>query len=257
MAEGQAATPAPRGPEVITTTVEASESTVQEGRNEIPVGVGGQPIQRVPWMPKIEALYNAGTYVKRVAGQDRCLRPVMIPLKGGTEGKFACFLPCVSAGSDGDKYCPEHDREVFRPNQSAPGNPLIRRSFNSAGVILTDAEKSVTFEKDGKKQTVELMAGRDVGAARAAVPDVFAPEPDRPAKRLKPLRAPRPAAPRRPRSADSIKLEFSIEELKSERIGSIFVKKAVEALGQLPAKNISQMQAITAIQEQLNQMEEG
>jgi hypothetical protein len=241
--------PVPKGPEVITSTVGSDESAVKAVRNEIPIGVSGHPVERIPWGPKIEGMVQAGIFIKRIASQERCLRPVEVPLKGGIVGKFACSRPCVSVGTDGDKYCPEHDREAFQPIQDhKPTNQIV---FNSASIELTEAERQVTYEKDGKKYTVAMQDGNDVTKGRAAR------EPELPVN-LEKIHAPKRLKPHRQSvqssKGDNVKLTFSLDELKSDHIGETFVIKAIAALDALPAKNIAQMKAIVEIQEYLKEL---
>jgi hypothetical protein len=249
MAENAAA-PAPRGPQIITSTVDSSEGAVLQTRNEIPIGVGGQPIERAPYNAQLAALLAAGTTIKRWAGQERCIRVVTLPLQGGTEGQFHCSRAAISAGVDGEKYCPEHDKAAFQPNQTHP--PKNQKVFNSASIHLSDAERSVTYEKEGKKYTVDLEDGTDIGARRAAQDShVIAPAPELPVKRA---RAPRgSAAPKRsyaPRGS-GILIRLDVSELNSENMVDILRTKLVDAINALPAKNVSEMESVISVRERV------
>ncbi len=259
------------GGNTVKETFEVSSEGLNAVRNEIPVGIGGEPFARIPWDKRGEALVNAGTYVKRMGGQERCLRPVLIPLKGGTEGKFHCSMPCMTIGTDGDKLCPDHDKEAFRPNQSHPPRP--GRVFNSASVHLSDAEKQVHCEKDGKKYVVEMETGKDMGAARGAASRPIDPAAKGAAQTNIDSDAPRSAprrrtlrtntAPRRlsaPRG-QSVRIELSIAELKGEDFIETLRDKIVGAINALPAKNVAEMEDVIRVREhvknELQYQEEG
>ena len=241
---------APKGPQIITSTVDSSEGAVLQTRNEIPIGVGGQPIERAPYNAQLAALLAAGTTIKRWAGQERCIRVVTLPLQGGTEGQFHCSRAAISAGVDGEKYCPEHDKAAFQPNQTHP--PKNQKVFNSASIHLSDAERTVTYEKEGKKYTVNLDDGRDIGAARLSQEShIIVPSPALPVKRA---RAPRgSAAPKRsyaPRGS-GILIRLDISELNAENMVDILRTKLVDAINALPAKNVSEMESVISVRERV------
>lgn len=234
-----------------------SDAGVQRIRSEVPVGVGGQPIDRIPWNKRGEALVNAGTYVKRLGNVERCLRRVDVPMKGGGTMPYHCSQPCLSIGSEAEKLCPEHDREAFAPIQDHAGNPAKRRVTNSASIVLTPAEMQETWkDKDGKVQRADLKEGNAVGTPRAT--DIASPaQPER-------RRAPRAAsAPRRQAApkGGSIRLDLTIEELKGPDVVDVIRERIVDAINRLPAKNVAEMESVIAIRErvraELTHQEEG
>jgi hypothetical protein len=236
---------------VIKETFAVNESGVQAVRNEIPVGVGGQPIARIPWHEKGERLVNAGTYIKRVGNQEICLRPIMIPLKGGTEGKFHCSMPCLSSGTGVDKYCPDHDKEAFTGPQTAAKGRVI----NSASIELSAGEKQVHYtDKDGKKIAVNLEEGRDVAAVRRGVTrdleDSVSPaKPERRQARRTSAAPRRSLAPK----GQSIVVRLTIEELGAENLVDNLRNRIVAAINALPARSVADMENVIAVRERVKQ----
>ena len=120
----------------ITTTVESGDATIKAVRQEIPVGVGGEAVQRIPYSPSLEKLLDLGVTSRVIASTTRCIRLVELPSKGGGKVKYHCSRACV--GVAGQQLCPDHDRGAFAPNQSASGpRPEVT---NSASIRLTQAE---------------------------------------------------------------------------------------------------------------------
>lgn len=241
---------------VIKETFEVTSAGVQSVRNEMPIGVGGSAIQRTPWHPKGELLVRSGTYIKKMGGQERCLRLVEIPLKDGGMGKFHCSMPCLSSGNDGDKYCPDHDKEVFAPQQSNAATPARNKVLNSAGIVLTEGEQSVHWkDKDGVAHTAKLEDG-NAHTHRADRPaDIVTVVPPEPAK-VKRARAARPAeAPKRPAVArgTGITIRLALEEMATPVFMDTLCSKLVEALNALPAKNVAEMEKIIALREQVKE----
>lgn len=254
---------APKGPQIITSTVDSSDSAVLQTRNEIPIGVGGQPIERAPYNAQLAALLAAGQTIKRWAGQERCIRVVTLPLQGGTEGQFHCSRAAISAGVDGEKYCPEHDKAAFQPNQTHP--PKNQKVFNSASIHLSDAERTVTYEKEGKKYTVNLEDGTDIGAARLTNIAPARVEPVKRARTQRGAEAPREGISRPKRSVSpkgsGITIRIDVAELKDQQFIDILRTKIVDAINALPARNVAEMEDVIRVRErvktELQYQEEG
>lgn len=236
-------------PKVHKETFSVNEAVVKESRNEIPVGVGGVAVQRIPWGPQGAAMVASGVTHKRIQAQERCLRPVDVPLEGGTIGKFHCSRPCLAAGLEGGVYCPEHDREAFQPIQDH--KPKNQRSFNSASITLSESESQVLNDKG---EVVGLLKeGRDVTRGRAMPPEQpqsppFPPAPDAAASRR------RAYAPRKKpmeRNAGEIRLVFTLDDLAGDAVIDLFSQKAIAALDSLPATNMAAMKKVVAVQEWL------
>src|SRR5437773_2738586 len=98
---------------------------------------------------------------------------------------------------------------AFLPNQSDPARP--GKTCNSASIVLTDAEKTITYEKDGKKYTVPLEDGVDISANRTAIlnnkPSTINHIPKTRKKRAI------PASPGVPRVKNLVHIRLSLEEL--------------------------------------------
>lgn len=250
---------APKGPEVIIRTVESSEATVLQGRQEIPVGVGGQPIERAPYDARLAAVLAAGTTIKRWAGQERCLRVVTIPLQGGKEGQFHCSRAAISAGVDGEKYCPEHDKAAFQPQQDH--KPTNQKTFNSASIVLSEGESNVLDEKGAVVGT--LTQGRDVAAARRRMAGPVAKDPViDPGFDIAPTVLPKRA--RAPRTDKGVKrlsvpkgsgivVRLTKEELDSSSFIDILRDKIVDAINELPAINVREMEDVIRVRERVKE----
>jgi len=227
-------------------TFEVDDKAVQSIRNEIPLGVSGQPIMRIPKNQKLMPLLQSGIYIKRIASEDRCIRLVALPLQGGATGEFHCSRSCISAGPDGGKYCPEHDAEVFGPKQSHP--VMLGRTFNSASIQLTDAEKTVAYEKDGRKVIAQMEDGADISARYNAVAPVQAASEKVRAPKVKRARA------GSRNTADTIRIEITLADLEDHELDKILygvTRAMIAAMDMLPAKTIADMKRIVALQEKL------
>jgi hypothetical protein len=232
--------------QVVKHTLEAGEQAVQGMRSEIPIGVSGQPIERVPVTEQSEMLVKTGTYVKLMGGRNICLRVVELPLQGGKSGRFHCSRLCMSVGTNQGYFCPEHDRQVF-----SQGNVPSGKVTNSASIHLSEGESVVMGEKDGKKVQFPLLPGRD----HALTPPVFPT-----IKRQRKPRQPSNGPVVHPRGQIAFKLDVDgLDHLEADAIVYQLITTVINALDGLPAKSVADMKRIVAIQEKLKQfsLEEG
>lgn len=224
---------------VVKHTLEASEGNVKEIRNEIPIGVSGQTIERMPVTEQSEFLVKTGQFVKNIGGRDLCLRVVDIPLQGGKTGRFHCSRMCLSIGGQQGRFCPEHDSRLFHANK--PSGIVI----NSASIPLTEAEEQVVYEKDGKRMVAQLTPGRDLADVVRTV------KRGRPAKSqtLPTIKTQTERVPRQ--KAGSIKLELTLEQLEAEGWENTVLNGLHDALDRLPARSVADMKRVVAIQDRL------
>jgi hypothetical protein len=221
----------------ITTTIESSEATVKAVRETVPVGIGGEAIQRIPYSPALEKLIESGTTSRVIASTTRCIRIVEVPIKGGGTAKFHCSRACV--GVNGQQLCPDHDRAAFAPAQNATGpKPAVT---NSASIHLTEAEL------------------RDMGIKDPAIEGgnvvTKAPPTPKPKPLAKPLPKPSPKPKRAPvgNVVDKIGIELGLDDLGTHDFSGLMSRLLISALDQLPATNIARMKQIVALQERIQE----
>lgn len=228
---------------VITDTFEINDKATTSVRNELPVGVGGAPIDRIPRNSAFVALLQAGTTTKHVASANRCIRLVTLPLAGGKEGEFHCSRVCTAVGAD--QLCPEHDKARFQPIQTHP--PTNQRVFNSSQIELTEAEKTVVYEKDGQQIIAPLLQGRDIGALRASRNPTYSKTVSVEVSPEVPKLGAQPA--------NSVILSISLVDLDGQDPIGALIGKAIEAMDGLPATSIREMKNVVRIQEKLQKWE--
>lgn len=212
--------------EPITTTVETSEETVKAIRREIPVGVSGEAIQRVPYSVSLQRLLDSGATSHVIASTSRCIRVIELAVKGGGKAKFHCSR--ASVGVAGQQLCPEHDREAFAPSQTPTGPPPA--IMNSNSVKLTPAE----LEDMGITEDFAPVGARD-GSKSPPAPK---PKPARPARASK-------------KDRDSISLHLTLEDLAGKDLLPLLITLMNAALDNLPSGTIARMKRIMALQERL------
>lgn len=223
---------------VITTEVEASEQTVEAVRAAIPVGVSGAPIDRLPLHPELSLMAKSGITTKRVAGTDRCIRVVDVPLKGGATGQFHCSRACVRLGDM--QLCPEHDKGAFAPTQT----PVAKgRTINSASIELGAGEKAEL----AKISKVFATHGENTPA-----PQTYTASP---AAGAPPVAA--SADKTYPEPPHDLKIYLRLDELAGRDILDVLQARIVEALDGLPCRTVREMKQIVALQEKVAKLSKG
>lgn len=211
-------------PDVITSDIEASDATVAEVRREIaPTEVGASvPIDRLPLKPNLVLMANAGVTTAAFGGTDRCIRVITVPTRGGGAVQCHCSKPCVRVGTD--KLCPDHDGAAFQPSQT----PVAKgRITNSASIKLSKAELKDCGLEDELPIVKSSPASPTVGAAYKTSAAQSMAVPD---------------------AAISMQLSFTLEELASGNILSVFQNRVCDALDGLPCNTRKQMKQMDAIQ---------
>ena len=208
----------------IITEVSATDGDVAAVRQDMTAaaGVGGVPIDRIPYNDQLVRLEQSGVYSRRIANTDRCIRLITVPQKGGAAAQYHCSRPCVSVGDQ--RLCPDHDKSSFQPNQTPHGSKP--RTYNSASIPLTKSEMEV---RNDKGEVVGMLA-----EGRSIVPQG--------AHRADKAVEPAPGA---------IQISFSLEELADGHVLAAFVQRATEALDALPCNSVRQMKQIVTIQEKI------
>lgn len=216
--------------DVITTEVEASDQTVAAVRADMPVGVAPKPLDRVRLDPGLTAMANSGLTTKRLAGTDRCIRVVNVPLQGGGTDQAHCFRACVRVGDM--QLCPEHDKGAFAPSQT----PVAKgRVTNSASIELSAGEKAemTKISKSFASPTPPVAARPEVTAPVASDKrDGAEPQHD-------------------------LKIYFTLEELASRDILAVIKARICESLDGLPCRNVREMKQIVALQEKIAKLSKG
>jgi hypothetical protein len=230
----------PNLPQVITSTVQSPEGVVEAVRAEIPVGVAGAPIDRLPYQEGLALLAASGTTSKRIASTDRCIRVIEVPLKGGGIAKCHCSRACVSVGDM--RLCPDHDKGAFQPSQTPHGT--VGRTFNSASVPLTKAEKDdlVKTSKSYAETGESPLPSRHVTAAlpNSVTDFMAAQEKMADAKYAEPHH--------------DLKIYLTLDQLESGDIRGAVAGALCDALDSMPAGNMRQMKRIVALQEKLQKL---
>lgn len=226
-----------KSPDVITTEVEASEQTVAAVRNEIPVGVAGTPIDRLPLQPGLTALANAGIYTKRIASTDRCIRVIDCPVKGGGVVQAHCSRACVSVGDM--KLCPDHDKAAFQPNQT----PVPKgRVINSASIPLSKAEQ------DEVARTSKAYA--EAGEA-GVVPAHVAARREQTSTGFQLEQAEKVADKIGAEPPHDLKIYLKLDELVRGDVLGVLKARICDALDGLPCRNVREMKQIVDIQKKV------
>lgn len=226
-------------PEVITSEVEASEQTVEAVRADMPVGVAPKPLDRVRLDPGLAAMANSGVTTKRLAGTERCIRVVQLPLQGGGTDQAHCFRACVRVGDM--QLCPEHDKGAFQPSQS----PVAKgRTINSASIGLSAGETAELskISKSFAVPHVTLPSAAQTGIAVPAVSEKRA-DMDKQAGYAEP--------------AHDLKIYLRLDELAGRDLLAVLKERICEALDGLPCRTVREMKQIVALQAKVAKLSKG
>lgn len=216
-------------PEVITSEVESSEQTVKTIQAAMPIGVAAKPLDRVSLNPDLAAMSRSGITTKRLAGTDRCIRVVDVPLQGGGTQPAHCFRACVRVGDM--QLCPEHDKAAFLPSQT----PVAKgRVTNSASIELSAGEKAEMTKISKSFANPAPAAAQREASPVVGISDKSGPEP-----------------------AHDFKIYLRLDELASRDLLSILQERIVEALDGLPCRNVREMKQIVALQEKIAKLSKG
>lgn len=223
-------------PDVITSEVEASEQTVEAVRADMPVGVAGKPLDRPAIDLNLAAMANSGLTTKRLAGTDRCIRVVQVPLQGGGTQPAHCFRACVRVGDM--QLCPEHDKGAFSPSQT----PVAKgRVINSASIELSPGEKtemariSKSFASPVPPTAVPypIPVPGVVGGDTVTFSKLGAEPPH------------------------DLKIYLRLDELSGRDLLAVLKERICDALDGLPCRNVREMKQIVALQSKVAKLSKG
>jgi len=223
---------------VIESEVSASEGDVAAVRSEMTTqaaggAMPGAPIDRIPYNAQLAAMVTAGTYSKRIANTDRCIRLVSLPIKGGSVAEFHCSRPCVGVGDQ--RLCPDHDKSFFQPNQSGHGTK--GRILNSSSIDLSAGEiAELTKTSKSYAERGDIPQSAPTAAPGGSSRDASEPRIDN-----------REVAGSSP-APGQVRISFSLEELAAKDVLKVFQNRVCEALDSLPCANVRQMKQVVAIQ---------
>jgi hypothetical protein len=223
----------------IISEVEASDQTVEAVRAAIPVGVSGAPIDRLPLHPELSLMAKSGLTTKRIAGTDRCIRVVDVPLRGGATGQFHCSRACVRLGDM--QLCPEHDKAAFAPVQS----PVAKgRTINSASIELGAGEKA---------ELVKIS--KSFATHGENPPNAIVYPPTAPVAGVPPVAASADKTGAEP--PHDLKIYLRLDELAGRDVLDVLQARIVEALDGLPCRTVREMKQIVALQEKIAKLSKG
>jgi hypothetical protein len=156
-------------------------------------------------------------------------------------GKFLTYN--ISTGDKAGR-CPVHsetemDVRYAKPTTLAPTDPRLK---------LTPAEKTVTYEKDGKKVTVQM-----VDPSEALVAPVAAPVKQKRVKKAVDEPNPEYMPPAR-KKANSVPLDFTLDELSSENLPLIILNKLLQEIGNVKCNNFNDYERIAKIKANIQKL---